>query len=384
VKLTRKLTIMTSALLVAGLASAQTPAAQTTTTAAAQQTAAQPAQQQVVAKAKKAKKNKKGKKVEEKTTQATPAVDAAPTAKVEAASVQVERNVASKEVSASVKDASVTPAQTSTTTAAPAAAPTKKWGVSLVTELDLDNTNGEGVKNISEATINTINYVGASYKVTDNTKVGLRQYFTYDHNPKVNSSIDDVKKGFAAATVATKTAGILKSDEIAPMFWYYIPDATSEKNTYGADLKDFYGQLRMDAEIGWTLNPKWSVSYYINPRQTLGAKQSFEKADGTAGSFQATSRLIHYGFVYYTLNDNVQFYADVGMDHKMATESLTSTSDDALSAIGANFTFFGGKLIINPEISNTVHLKQAGQYVSGPRWMQSEDISYALVTAISL
>jgi len=370
VKITTKMTIVSTALLVASLASAQT-----TTEQAAQQTATQT---QVVAK--KAKKVKKTKKVEEKTTQTTPATSVAPaTAPAAAATTsQVDRAVAA------VKDAAMAPAQTSTATVATTAAPAKKWGVSLVSELSLDNTNGEGIRNISEATINTISYVGASYKVTDKSKVGLRQYFNYDHNPKVDSSVDDVKKGFAAATFSTKTAGLLKSEEIAPMFWFYMPDNTTEKNVYGADLNDFYGQLRMDAEIAWTLNPKWSVSYYLNPRQSLGAKQSFVRTDGKSGSFQATSRLIHYGFVYYNLNDNVQFYADAGMDHRMATETLTSTADDALTGIGASISLFGGKLVINPEVSNTVPLKQNGNYVAAPRWMQSEDISYSLTTAISL
>lgn len=372
-----KLTIISSLLLSSAIATAQTanaPAAQAAQATQAQtmtqQQAGKPAQVQASKKVKKAKKNQQ--KADVKTSQSAPVV--APAAVVVAASPAVMTQTPATNTATTAEVAPAPAAATSTASAA-AAAPTKKWGVSLVSELALDNANGEGIKNISKASVDTTSYLGATYKVTATEKIGARQYFTYRYTPDANSTSDDIKQGFTTVTFATKTKGVLGSDEIAPSFMYYLPGDVAEKNALGQDLEHFYGILRMDAEVAWTINPKWSVSYYANPRQTLGAKQ---------GNFQATSRLIHYGFIYYNLNDNVQFYGDAGFDHRMASESLTSTSDDALSAIGANITMFGGKFILNPEISNTVPLKQSGQYVKSPRWLQSEDMSYALTTVIAL
>lgn len=391
-----KLTIITSALLVAGLALAQTPAVQTTTTA-------QPAQQQVVAKAKKTKKNKKGKKVEEKTTQAAPAAQTAPVAKAEAASVQVERNVASKEVSASVKDASVTPAQTSTTTAATAAAPTKKWGVSIgdVAEFSSQVDGESAIRDIGNSQVKNSFYLGASYKVTEKSAVGVRQYFNHTHTPGQDSSVDGIKQDWTALTFSTSTKGILGSDDIAPFFRYYLPNDVVEKATYKKDLENFYGILRLDAVVAWTLNPKWTVSYVFSPRQSLGAKQdtNLEEAKDENGNpmtnemgqklykqyyFAPTTKLVHYGAVAYNVNDNIQPYFTAGMTHAVETGIVKSQLDNADLALGAYFMFFGGKLLINPEIGNTVELKKEGKTAAAPRWLQSQDISYSLTSVISL
>ena len=343
-----KLNIIAALLLSASVASATSETTTTTTTTTATAT-------EKAAPAKKAK--KKAKKEEKKDgAQVAPAATA-PTA-------------------AATTVAPATAAATSTAAVPAAAAPAKKWGVTLLNEIDASYAQG---KDLSNKGVTTINYVGASYKITGTEKVGLRQYYTYDYNPKSEEDFksSDIKQSFTVATISTKTKGILGSDDISPMFWYYMPTHDAEVNNFGKDMDNFAGILRMDAEINFTLNPKWSASYYLNPRQTLGATDA-------EANFEATSRLIHYANLYYNVSDETQVYANVGFDHRMATRNLTSTSDSYLSAVGVSTSFFGGKLSLNPEVSVTTPLKSKGQAAKSQNLYNKENIYYAFVTAIAL
>lgn len=352
-----KLNIIAALLLCASVATA---ASETTTTSTATTSEAAAPATKAVKKAK-----KKAKKTEEKK---------------DGAQVAPATNTTAQAV---VAPAAADAAATSTAVAPATQAPAKKWGVTLMNEIDASYATGKDLEN---GTLETINYLGASYKITGTEKVGLRQYYTYDYvqHPGKDFESSDIKQSFTVATISTKTKGILGSDDIAPMFWYYMPGHTAEINNFGADLDGFAGILRADAEIAWTLSPKWSVSYYMNPRQTLGAKETFTKEDGKEGSFEATSRLNHYGYVYYNVSDATQLYANIGFEHRMTTSNLTSTSDSYLSAAGASFSFFGGKLNLNPEVSITTPLKAGGQAAKSQKLYNKENIYYAFVTAISL
>lgn len=356
-----KLNIIAALLLCASVASAQTGAAPTTTTTAPA-TVETAAPEAPVKKAKKASK-KKAKKV---SATAAPAVQAVETAAVAPA-------------------ATIAPAAATSTAAAPAvAAPTKKWGATLYLEPSMDYAGGTDLAN---AQISSTNYIGGSYKITATEKVGVRQYYTYSYDPNAakNFESSDLNQSFTVATISTKTKGILGSDEIAPMFWYYAPGHTAEETNFGKDLDGFAGILRADVEIAWTLNPKWSVSYYMNPRQTLGATETYTNANtGKQATFEATSRLVHYANIYYNITDVSQVYANAGMDNRMSTDDLTSTNDDYLSAVGLYMTFFGGKLAINPEVSVTTNLKRNGVAAQDQELYKKENISYALGTSISL
>lgn len=275
--------------------------------------------------------------------------------------------------------APVTAIGTSTASVEQKPADDKKWSASLVLQ---GETNTEGAQRIGEQTITTLNYLGAGYKVTKDTKIGVRQYFGYGIGRDSNGEIDTQ---WTVATVGTKFAGMLGSDEIAPLFWYYLPTQTALENVYSKTTAvEHNGILRMDAEVVWTLNPKWSVSYYFNPRQSIvPEKQVFLSNAGKAAYVESTTTLIHYGVLYYNVNDAIQPYTYVGMDNRMSTDTLTSMKDHALLAIGANFTMLGGKFILNPEIYNEVALKDEGQYAEAPKWLQSEDINYQLTAVVA-
>ncbi|MES2803056.1 MAG: hypothetical protein V4654_11230 [Bdellovibrionota bacterium] len=340
-----KLNLIAALLLCASVATAASETTTTTTTAA-------PATEPAAKAVKKAKKKAAAKDEKKDSATVAPATQAPPAA-------------------------AIAPAAATSTAAAPAVqAPAKKWGVTLLNEIDASYDQG---KNLSDKGVTTINYVAASYKITATEKVGLRQYYTYDYDPKSEKSFEssDINQSFTVATIGTKMKGILGSDDISPMFWYYMPGHTAEETNFGKDMDNFAGILRMDAEINYTLNPKWSASYYLNPRQTLGATDK-------EVNFEATSRLIHYANLYYNVSDATQVYANAGFDHKMATANLTSTSDYYLSAVGFSTSFFGGKLTLNPEVNVTTALKTKGAATKSQELYKKENIAYAFVTVIAL
>lgn len=323
--------------------------------------------------AKKAKK-KKAKKTSSNEVQTTQAVAATTTANTQ--------TVASADAQAQTANMAQAPATAAGTTTAVTAevAPTKKWSASFVSQANM--TNNSIVHTFNEDKVEIINYLGAGYSVTKDTKVGFRQYFNYDLVPEKASK---AVSSWTVATVGTKFNGVAGSDAIAPLFWYYLPTQDALKNVYNTnDTLNHGGILRMDAEIAWTLNPKWTVSYYLNPRQSLANKQDYTDRDGKTKSIESTTTLIHYGYLYYNVNDAIQPYAYIGMDSRMTTRNMTSIKDHAITAIGSSFTMFGGKFILNPEIANEVALKDNGEYVSAPRWFQSEDMAYQLTAVIAL
>jgi hypothetical protein len=259
----------------------------------------------------------------------------------------------------------------------------KKWSLSLTNEsssaVDVEQGQRIGDK------IKTTSYLGGTYELTKTEKLGLRQYFvyTYERNSKKNFKGSDIKQSFTVPTISTEWKGFLGSEKVAPLFYYYLPGKATEQTNYNKQLSHFYGLFRADVEVAWVLNPRWSVSYYVSPRQSFGATEPANK-DLEFGGFEATSRLVHYANLYYNLSDTAQIYFNMGFDNRLASERLTSTSDTYVSALGAAFSFFKGKFIINPEANTSVPLKAGGKTVSAPKYYQTEDIAYTLTTAIIL
>ncbi len=349
------------------VAVAQTPS--TTTTTPTDSTVltmpaatATPPATEVTPTAKKAKKAKTTKKAKP-AAQVMPAAETTPATTTQA-SPAIETQGATTTAPAGTSTATVTvPAES------------KPWFAAIVMQASASN---EDLKNVGAAEIETINFIGAGYKISATNKIGVRQYFSYKTTP---NNANRVEQEVTAITFGTKTAGILGSDEIAPLFWYYMPTSQLTKALNTEEKINHDGTLRLDAEIAWTLNPKWTVSYYLNPRQSMVYKQSFINRKGETNTIEADTRLIHYGFVYYNVAETIQAYSSVGLDQRARTATLTSHSDNALLAVGANFVM--GKLTLNPEVANTVGLKKNGGTVSAPRWLQTEDLEYQLTAALS-
>ncbi len=257
--------------------------------------------------------------------------------------------------------------------------PKSKFSASIVSQGEYA---GEQIQRVGETTISLINFAGVGYEIAKDTKLGVRQYFAFDIG---RESSGYAETQFSILTLGTKFAGIAGSEPIAPLFWYYLPTKTAIENVYSKVTPlEHNGIIRADAEIAWTLNPKWQVSYYLNPRQSIVPKaQAYvDNATGKTKIMESTTTLIHYGYLYYNVNDAIQPYGYVGMDNRMRTSDQTSIRDHALLAIGANFTTLGGKLILNPEIYNKVVLKEDGKYAEAPRWLQNDDLTYQMTAAL--
>ena len=288
-------------------------------------------------------------------------------------------STATTDSTAAAAPAAVQAAATSTATL-PAAAPAKKWGMSFVNESSISHNDS---KAFDEKPINTVNYLGASYKVTNKVKLGVRQYFKYQINP---TETTDIIQDFTVLTAGTKVPGILGTDEIAPSLLYYVPNTTAEENGFGKNIKDFRGIVRLDAEPTWTLNPKWSVSMYTSLRETLGSDEfiEFDKAAKADRYFSANTRLITIANLYYNINDAVQTYVNAGIDQRYWNSRRKISSQDYVSAAGAAVTMLGGKLILNGEVGVTSTVKKYEKPIAGARLYSAENLSYTLATVIAL
>ena len=323
------------------------------------------------------------------TTTTTTSTEAAAPVKAKAkakkkAKKEEKKDGASVAPATTAPAAAIAPAAATSTAAAPAAAaPTKKWGVNLVNDISTDYAGGNDMKN---AIIDNAGYLGASYKITAKEKVGVRQYYSHSYDPNNAKDLEgsDIKQSFTVATISTKIESIFGSDAFSPTLLYFFPGHTAEINNYGKDLDGFAGQLRGDAFVNWTLNPRWSLSYYGSLRQTLGAKETFTTESGDPGSFEATSRMLNIGYVNYTINDNVSLYYNAGLDSRMSTEKQTSTKDDFVSSVGSTLGFLDGKLTFYTDVGVTTSLKSKGVAETSPELYKKENIAYTLTTIISL
>lgn len=265
--------------------------------------------------------------------------------------------------------------QSTTTVVNPevAATATKSWSLTFVnqTSVGADQLN---YANREDKTYEALNYAGFGYKLNPQNRIGVRQYFTLNHDGDKG-----VDKTTMNDTVLTYTrsdlSGIFNSDKVSPTFWYYIPTSTASRDM------NSNGNLRMDLEVPWTLTPKWTVSYYFNPRQNLIPNGTIVDAEGKESPVFAKTTLIHYGILYYNFSDAISTYGYAGYIHRWKTAAATLTDQEALLALGASFNLLGGKINLNPEISVTsVQVAKAKQNAA-EQIVQEKNISYVMTSA---
>ncbi|WP_413291542.1 hypothetical protein [Bdellovibrio sp. HCB337] len=298
-----------------------------------------------------------------------------------ATAAQAQNNNANNSNNAAASTTTAAPAanvaaagQTATTLPDPEAAATKgkAWSVSIMNQTSVD-ASVLNYSNNNQKSYGSVNYVGAGYKVDAKNKIGARQYFGIDHDGETNKN----KTTMMDAVLTYSRSGwdgILKSDPLSATFWYYAPtsDASRDVNSNG--------MVRMDMEIGWTLNPKWSVSYYLNPRQSF-IPEGEVVVDGKASPVFSKTTLIHYGYLYYNVSDAAQAYTYAGYMHRWNTSSLTLHEEHVLAGLGASFSLLGGKVNLNPEIS--VDSKTVAGYkpTKAEEVFQEKNVSYVLTSA---
>jgi hypothetical protein len=292
-----------------------------------------------------------------------------------------DNNAASSTTSAAAPAASSTTVaaangQSTTVVADPEAAATagKAWSISFVNLLSADAKDAN--YRASNQTFSTDNYVGAGYKLDAKNRLGFRQYFSVDHSAETGEYTRTMND--PVLTYTRNMDGVLKSDPISAMFWYYIPTSDVSRDARSN------GQVRLDMEFAYTLTPKWSVSYYLNPRQNFIPTNRTTAEDGTEtlASFSKTT-LIHYGNLYYNFSDTATAYTYVGYKHRWQTSTATLNEESLLTAVGAYFTLAGGKIQLNPEVSAESMKVSNFQKVASGKDIQEKNLSYALTSAFS-
>jgi hypothetical protein len=251
-----------------------------------------------------------------------------------------------------------------------------KWGVSLVSQASM-GTSDLNYANNKDKNYDILNYVGASYKFNKDNSASLRQYVQFNHK----ASREEVNQTTTPATVATFShtfKGIMNTDPIAATFWYYAPVTALDRDMQSN------GKLRLDAEAVWTLTPKWSVSYYFNPRQSLVPTETTVLVEGKAAPAYAKTTLIHYASLYYNISDAAQLYTNVGMLHNWKTrDDFKLASESYLTNFGAYFAFSGGKFFLNPEIDYEAELPGDSSNVQVATNYTEDKISYVLTAGMS-
>ena len=269
---------------------------------------------------------------------------------------------------------------TTTTTAPAAAADTKKWSLSAVVQAELGSSE-LNYSNRKDKAVDTTNYIGMGYKLDKENSIGFKQYFTASHNPEnaeKNKAVNSADMSYPVLTYGHTFKGVAKSDPISALFWYYVPVTATDYKTQNN------GILRMDAELVWTLTPQWAVSYYLNPRQSLIPTEGTMDLDGQTVPYFAKTTLIHYGTLYYNVNDNISYYLNVGARHDWKTKSnFALAKEQFLSNLGASFAFNGGKFVLNPEIDYAVTLPRDGSNMKVASTYDEANLSYVMTVVMA-
>ena len=191
----------------------------------------------------------------------------------------------------------------------------------------------------------TTNGVGFTYKTSETSKWGVRQYFTYLRDVDAGSKFE---RSNSVVTYSRKVNGILGSDDIVPVVWYYLP--VTEK----AIAERSNGKMRLTAYVNWTLNPKVGVTYFFDPRQ--GFTPSSIGEDGSERFSHTT--LVHGLSVSYSLSDSISFYQGVGTTEDWKTSGFTLLDESVDISTGMYITL--GPVLLIPDITNSLTMKQSG------------------------
>lgn len=257
-------------------------------------------------------------------------------------------------------------AQTSTTTLSP-----RNWNAWLSSQVD---TSDKAFRDSSQATYSTTNYVGASYNLSAVDKVYAKHYFSYVAAPEKTGKTEVMD---AVLQYSTKTGGLLGSEAISPWLWYYAPTSELSREIHSN------GKVRLNAEPMWGLTPRWKVSYYFSPRQTFIPESTTQVTGSSkAEDYFSKTSLTHQANLYYFFNDKIQAYVYGGLAHGWNTTKGTYVDEDVISAVGSYMQF--GDLLLNPEVSNSVHIREKAEATNNSRFWQAEDLTYTFVMTLSI
>ena len=207
---------------------------------------------------------------------------------------------------------------------------------------------GDLQENKSKVGIDSTYAVGMTYQINNESKIGFRQYVTQRLGQGIDTKYEIMNP---VLTFSKKVPGVWGSDEISPLWWYYIPLTEQSKR------EQSLGKLRVTAYINWTLNPKWTLTYILDPRQSLNPSIDL---DNGAQSFAKTT-WIHSGNISYNISDKISVYQGVGTTQQMRTSRMTLI-DESIN-LSTGLLVSAGPIIIIPDITNSVVTKKDGTFL---------------------
>lgn len=255
--------------------------------------------------------------------------------------------------------------------------PSKTFSATLLSEMGVPAADANNPE-MADKNFASLNYLALGYKISEIDKIALRQYFTANHVvAKDKPSKDEFVMGDTVATWSHKAGKILASEQISPLFYYYAPTSEASQAIKSA------GTLRMDMNIEYLFTPKWSVSYFLSPRQSI-VPDSTTIADGKPKNNFAKTSYIHYGALTHNFSDDVSAYGYAGFIHRWQTSSFSLDEEAPIGGIGASFSTFGGVLVLNPELYFEMPTVKNGlNTAAGGPAISEEYLTYQLVASVT-
>lgn len=269
-----------------------------------------------------------------------------------------------------------TPTQTLTTELN---AQPNKFGANLIFEGNMGVSDLK--ENGSQATMDSVNAVGVTYKVSEMIKTELRHNFQLRSvrdrellkNERTGEIEDNYKTLDPTIHVNFKTPySLLGSKPISISNRYYIPVSKDSQ-----DVKSL-GTLRNTNIIGWDVNPRWTVEYMAEFRLYLNSTDNPKTEVGSDSRLRMlTGPSVTYNFSD-TLNAFYTPYWDLGTyGHQRGDLSRSEERFDLYQDAGVNYTM--GVVTLTPYYSTkATKLKGTQSYVGAG---SDENSSYNLVVS---
>ncbi|MFN7906073.1 MAG: hypothetical protein ACK5P5_12905 [Pseudobdellovibrionaceae bacterium] len=313
------------------------------------------------------------------------------------------------------------PAAGSTTATIPTQAPSvlSRFSASAIFEGSMDEKVARA-SGLGAGRLETLNAITGTFKIDDRQKVSLRQYFEWNRDEvetgkanqtqkkanafrKANTSDNNINMSWLTARYHRTFSGILGSEKTETLFWWYLPTGQDpvQRGSNGSIL-------RIDYAPTWTITPKWSFTYYVNPRLTLVDRDNYGIGyNGQQVHLGTTFRMVQGPILNYAINDkhgvSVAPYIDQAFDYndgmrlarkkKFKTTSPVDIVPEAGLArnrydLNVSYEFTQklsdrSTLVINPYVSKLVNMDDQ-LVVQDTRWAQNDDLTYNLLVSISL
>jgi hypothetical protein len=139
------------------------------------------------------------------------------------------------------------------------------------------------------------NYFQAAYKLTDDTKIGLRHNFAWTMAGANNGKYALIDPGLVLSTKGAKYGNF---EPLAANFIYYVPVTDASKDSHRL------GVLRADISADYNLTTKLVGNLFTSPRLTINTSANDTSSDGSDSSL----RFIAGAAATYNFNDMFNAY----------------------------------------------------------------------------